>query len=367
MGPIVRDSRPHAVRHNGAVGGLDLERSPDGARLQWIDLLRGLAIVLVLVWHAPAVPALFDWPMPEWLRTANNSLLPFRMPLLMFLSGLLLPRALAKNRWDYYLGKARSLVWPYLIWAVVFIGQYGSSPPLTSWRAWYAVGYLWFLFFITVYYLIAPMVVRLPAWLTPWLFMVVSIPLPPGTEKRLLYFGTFFFLGYWFATSATLRSSVRGWLIPVAGVIAIAWGTASAIWGIELAYRGEFALFTVCGILVAAWLAQRARGRWVRTLAFIGRNSIVYYVTHFPLMTLVVFAALQLGWTKDPIIWIPCLLVGLAGATAFAHGRHRPWVAWLFEMPGFLTNWVRAERAPTTTPAAQTVEPTSQPTREPGT
>lgn len=313
----------------------------NGGRLEWIDTLRGIAILLVIVWHAGAVPALFGWPMPDWLRTVNNAFLPFRMPMLMTLSGLVLPRALAKTRVDYYLGKIRTLAWPYLLWAIIYLAQYGSSPPLSSWRAWYAVGYLWFLFFIGVYYFIAPLVTRLPNWLTPWLFMLASIPLPAGTEKRLLYFGTFFFLGYWLANSARLRDAIRGWPVAVSAAVGIGFGVASAIWSRQLAYRGEFALFSVAGVLATIWLAQRATGNWTRPLAFVGRNSIVYYVVHFPLITLVTVAVDAGSPPPRPWLWVLTLAVGVACGTAAAHARRWPAVEWLFVMPAPLINWTR--------------------------
>lgn len=333
------------IGHTCDVGGIDLERL-DGGRLHWMDLLRGIAILLVLVWHAPAIPALFDWPVPDWLQAANNAFLPFRMPTLMFLSGLLLPRAFAKGWREYYIGKIRTLVWPYVLWVLVYVAQYGSQAPLTSWHAWYGTGYLWFLFFITAYYFAAPLVTKLlPAWLIPWLFMLASIPLDSGTTKRLVYFATYFFLGYWFATSPRLRGLLRGWVVVLVAVIAISWGAASAVWGVELAYRGEFAPMSICGILFATWLAHRASGRWVRPVTFVGRNSIVYYVSHFPVMSVIVMSAISVGWVKEPFIWVPNLLIAAAISTLLALGRKSPWIAWLFVMPTFLIDWARARPA----------------------
>lgn len=320
---------------------LTISRPAGGRRLEWMDLLRGTAIVLVLAWHAPAVPALFGWPVPEWLTAANDFFLPFRMPSLMFLSGLLLAGSLKKGWREYYVGKFRSLVWPYALWSLIYFTQYEPTHPLTHWRAWYAVGYLWFLFFITVYYFIAPLVTRVfPMWLTPWLFMVASIPLGPSVEKRLLFFGTFFFLGYWLARQPRLLTLVKGWAALAMGAIGVAWGVASAIFGLELAYRGEFALLSISGLLGACWLAAQAKGRWVRPITFIGRHSLVYYVAHFPAMTLVVHAALAAGLAPNPSIWAVNFAVGAAVATGLALFDRKPWASWLFQAPNILTRWI---------------------------
>lgn len=116
------------------------------SRLEWMDTLRGLAIILVLMWHAPAIPALFGYEMPVWLAGLNNFFLPFRMPTLMFLSGLLLSHSMSKGWRVYYTGKFRSLVWPYILWAALHMVLYGRGLELTNPRSWIATGYLWFLF-----------------------------------------------------------------------------------------------------------------------------------------------------------------------------------------------------------------------------
>ncbi len=44
------------------------DRTPASAgRQTWMDVLRGTAIVLLLLWHAPAIPALIGVEMPEWV------------------------------------------------------------------------------------------------------------------------------------------------------------------------------------------------------------------------------------------------------------------------------------------------------------
>ena len=74
-------------------------------RIEWMDSLRGIAILLLLFWHAFAIPDLLGTPMPDWLRNINNAFLPFRMPMLMFLSGMLLEKSLRKPLPTYYEGK----------------------------------------------------------------------------------------------------------------------------------------------------------------------------------------------------------------------------------------------------------------------
>lgn len=133
-------------------------------RLTWMDDVRGTAILLLLLWHASAVPVLFGTEMPEVVRSANAFFMPYRMPTLMLLSGMLLARSLRKPLPTYYAGKIAMVLWPYLVWVIIakatFLDIEGM--PWWHWRAWYATTYLWFLFFIGVYYAAAPLLRRLP-------------------------------------------------------------------------------------------------------------------------------------------------------------------------------------------------------------
>lgn len=320
--------------------GISLTAPGSDRRMDWMDALRGVAIILVMVWHAPFIPTVFGWQMGDSIHDLNTFLQPFRMPTLMFLSGLLLPRALRKDWRSYYRGKIRLLAWPYLVWVLIHFVQYGPDHPLTSWRAWYATGYLWFLFFIGVYYLVAPVVTRfVPAFLTPWAFLVAWTLAPAGLERRILYFAIFYFCGYWLATSPSILAQVRGWRVGVLGCIALLWGAVAVEGELLIAFRAQYAVFSLAGVLALCWLANRVPVRWLGPLAFVGRHSLIYYVAHYPIMTLVVQLAEHSFMRYEPSIWIINLAVGLLGCTLLALWRDHPAIFWLFEMPSLLVHW----------------------------
>ncbi len=79
-------SRPQAlVQPRDAAGGCAV----------WMDQVRGLATVLVVAYHAKTVLGRFVPDVPDALGVALELFEPFRMPLLVFLSGTLLSRSLA--------------------------------------------------------------------------------------------------------------------------------------------------------------------------------------------------------------------------------------------------------------------------------
>jgi fucose 4-O-acetylase-like acetyltransferase len=317
-----------------------------GARLRWMDVLRGAAILLVILSHAtrqlsdvvPTVPAV------EWLDLV---LTPYRMPMLMFLSGMLLPVALAKPLPTYYLGKVRRLLWPYVVWVLV-LGLVGAAPgPLLDPRTWYATSYLWYLFFLLCYFAVAPVVRRWPAWLVAAgsvALVLASVPLDgaqDGRVKLLLYLGGFFGLGHVAAslprllgrltTPGTATSTVVVLVGVAPGVVAVSTGMDTR--------GGVFAVLSLVGVLATVVLAQVAvRVGGTRFVEWVGRNSIVFYTVHFPVLIVVAAwfggTAERWGPLDGTLLVLGAALLSVAVGAAAAAARYRvaP-VDWLFVMP----------------------------------
>ncbi len=96
-----------------------------------MDLLRGGAIVLVLALHATLMVEwhhVEPWPALAWINLAFT---PYRMPMLMLLSGLMLDRSMRKGWARHYQGKLDRMVWPPLVWAVIThaVMRHGALSP----------------------------------------------------------------------------------------------------------------------------------------------------------------------------------------------------------------------------------------------
>lgn len=305
------------------------------ARHRWMDLLRGTALVLLMIFHSSAVPARHGISDPDWVADVNDFLTPFRMPTLMFLSGMLLATSLSKQLAEYYSGKLRNIAWPYVVWvAITFaIWDYGLDP--LNPRSWIAALHLWFLFYVFIYYAIAPLLRRLPAWAPPLLFLAVSFAVQEGRGHTLAYFAVFFFAG----NAATVYSRQferlvgRTAMVVAFAVAGLSVGVASVVIGTRNDPR--FLPLSLCGVLLLVVVARRLdQQRWTAGLQSIGRNSIVYYVAHFPVMTVVAMVAVRTRLDSPYLVAVLNLGAALAISWLLVRARSSwPITNRLFEGP----------------------------------
>ncbi|MFE7228682.1 acyltransferase family protein [Nocardioides sp. NPDC057577] len=136
----------------------------------WIDSARGLAIILVVLFHAVINLDLVGLAGP-WSRLAYP-LDTFRMPLFFFLAGLLAPSLLARPLRQVLRTRCLTLIYLYVLWClllVAFRALLPHSPP----GGVAAVArvlvepnvYLWFLYTLCLFTLVGWLTRRLPAWL----------------------------------------------------------------------------------------------------------------------------------------------------------------------------------------------------------
>jgi fucose 4-O-acetylase-like acetyltransferase len=94
----------------------------DKKRLEWVDYLRGIVVILVVYHHARIGIELSGVPMPEFLVTANIVFYSFRIPLFFLVSGLFFSRTINKLSTKKFVSiKFENLLYPYLIWAFIQI------------------------------------------------------------------------------------------------------------------------------------------------------------------------------------------------------------------------------------------------------
>lgn len=308
-----------------------------------MDFLRGVAILLVIAFHATTLLSRIDMPPPVWLEEATSFFGLYRMPTLMFLSGLLLPQSLKKDTRTYFAGKMRSVLWPYLVWsgitALVFSRDVSSVKAIISLLN--AGSYLWFLFFIGLFYGFAYFVKRInPLVIAVAAFMAGAAALFASkgiqVQSRMFYLMSYFFLGayvarHWVAFLAFVdkRTSLFAVLIAVLG------GIASAYF--DLKSRPVAAPLVFAFIIGACYLSRKVADKpWAQLPNFVGQNSLKFYVSHFPAIYLFDIAAARLGVQNSGLIAVSSIIVAFAVGMLLSLGSERSaLIQLLFAAPKF--------------------------------
>lgn len=313
-----------------------LDTSRPQPRLHWMDMLRGISVVLVAILHITLVQEIWDGGTSYEAIVLSQAVAPFRMPMLLFASGLLLARALKKPTGRYLTGKLRTLLWPWLIWSAVMW-------PITGWSyglqpLWWINGmYTWFLMALFCYYLVGLLTRWIhPAWfalasITAWTVLPmlgVTFDVTGFRPDKFLYYAAFFFAG------AALRRLLSERRIPVAAllpalVVAAGWAYYAMRIDMEPSIPVVSQLVVIISVIGVIGLAQRApRVGAVRFVEWMGRNSIVIYLVHLPVVEMLGrYLPLPPGRKSFLVFVVVTLGVCLAAAAL------RPHISWLFAFP----------------------------------
>jgi surface polysaccharide O-acyltransferase-like enzyme len=304
-------------------------------RQDWVDRVRGLALLLVVLQHAGAYNVDL-WSVPEWFQGLRNMLAPFRMPLLMMLAGLFLERSLRKGAAPFLKVKLRQVVWPFLVWTVISLVLTGEAEQLLEVKVWRGGTYLWFPPFLFAYFLVALLVRRVPYLLAAMVALVISILARDGSRhgEQLFVLMAYFFIGAWLGRDLPRLSAWLTWrnmllLAPFALLAAVA-----SMQSGRVKFNPLWLPVVVPAVLfLFALVHQLKAGAATRVLEFVGRQSVVFYVVNSPVYMILVPWLAARDMPPHAILGIS-LLVALVATTVLALAKARTAaVAALFEFP----------------------------------
>ena len=91
-----------------------------GGRIEWVDMAKGIGIVLVVFGHS--LGGMVDSGMMNgagWSAVSEHYIYIFHMPLFFFLAGLFVARSAHRTLREYLLNKASVIVYPYILWSLL--------------------------------------------------------------------------------------------------------------------------------------------------------------------------------------------------------------------------------------------------------
>lgn len=317
-----------------------------------MDTLRGIAVLLVVLQHAVTVPVHEGLITASWAEWFNDLLLPYRMPMLLFLSGMLLHRSLSKPLLSGYLvGKVRRILWPLVLWSLIVlsIDNPGESI-LENPTAYAGPRHLWFLYVLMFCYLIGILVRWIPAWALVILLYLGAMFLPleaaPFTYiprlSTVLWAGLYFFAGTALARWVDVLQRRVPWpFIVMTGGLALAWGALGSS-GWRQGSGWEF-IPPMVGILSLVWLGPRLPvWGW---LTWVGRNTMPIYAVHATVQIGLSIILAQLDIALHPsALTLSMYVIGIVAGLLFS----APWLRWMFVMP-----WPRSANRARHIPSAE--------------
>jgi len=305
-------------------------------RFVWMYTLRGIAIILVISHHSSQILLDSAGNAPALMMAVDGFISPFRMPMLMFVSGMLLSRSLAKPTADYFTGKLAGIGWPYLLWSVVVLSlqwQLDVQNLLAVLVLPQTV--YWYLWFLLAYYAIAYVLKHVSRPLVIGVAVVLAIVMPPDFRiHRFFLLFAFFIAGDWFMAHRTrwMAALQPRWFLAVCLPVAVATGWATADERIA-----RYSVTTIPGAVAAICLAvallpKADHSRVLAPVRYVGAHSLVYYMVHWPVM--VACAAVVFN-VMDGYVAVGVLIVtSMVLATGFAAAADRwPPVDALFRWP----------------------------------
>jgi fucose 4-O-acetylase-like acetyltransferase len=269
-------------------------------RESWIDVAKGWGILLVVLGHAlRGLQNVQLLPTEGWSHALDAWIYSFHMPLFFLLSGFFMEKAVQRPLDRALKDRAKTLLWPYLVWSVlqtlvqIRMSRYTSSS--YDWTAmigilWKPVMQFWFLYVLLLLSLLWLGLRRAGVPALGLLAIALILHLTQEGSGLWAMWDLVRIHGVWFAAGAVLgvmpqlvdklrsASPTSRLAILTLGFALTAWG---AVTGPDALLRSNI-LWAFPGVLASLALAMTLPESWrlTRGLAWIGRLSLEIYLVH---------------------------------------------------------------------------------------
>lgn len=330
------------------------------SRETWVDAAKGVAIILVVTFHA--VIFLGDIGLAGQWSKLSAPLDTFRMPLFFFTAGLFARRALSSSFPDLFRTRVMRLLWLYALWTLIWSIAFQFIPlhretategvtPLVLWvqsfvwpneSTWFVYALAWYFVLAWAMRKVPPLAQLILAGIVAALVGSYLIEWSNGAlEKAAKYF--FFFLlavhiGKWVRERVDAFTVGRLWLFfSVSGVIyLLALAIVLKLGVIALpGLRVALGIVGIAfGVALAVVISQLSWFTWVTAL---GRQTLPIYFVHFYVVlsavALLAPFASQVGVVS--VLGVPALVALAIGVSLTVHALTRR-VPGLWNLPPWI-------------------------------
>jgi fucose 4-O-acetylase-like acetyltransferase len=293
------------------------------ARVEWIDIARGIGIILVIYAHAlRGLIAAHAYPASTASTLQDSVIYSFHMPLFFFLSGLFAVRARTGKRAAFFTSRLRLIVYPYFLWSIlqgvlsILMSKVVNHP--TEWAdllriLWSPIDQFWFLYTL----LLCQLTLLLPGryTLAVLTLAMVGIYVEYGNADIVIRSGkflVFFTAGAYLTARRASTLLARQWRslaigVTMAVLFALVYWTGYSD-AIALPPILQYYLLGFLGIIATICISAMI-GRGGGVLAALGGASMPIYLMH-----VIVVAGFRTLVTKAhvPLAPVPLLLIATA-------------------------------------------------------
>jgi uncharacterized membrane protein YcfT len=324
---------------------------PSASRHDWVDTAKGIAILLVVLYHAIIFTA--EAGLESRWSSIAATLGTFRMPLFFFTAGVFAAKAIGLGFRELFARRLLRLLWIYVLWSLIWIAAFTAVPALRSGRGPTALESLvtlpvlpnantWFVYALAVYFVVAWLLRRLPVWLQllpaavlTVLFETDALRTGSGPLDKMATYFTFFLLAVRLGPVVLrLAPRVRPWH-ALALVAAYVGGTALAA-ALSLFYVPGVQLLLSCCAVAAGVAASVVLGRLavLGWLARLGTRTLPVYVLHFyPILAVAALLRTLPDASSAVALALPPVLTVVAVAVSLVVHRSTRGVPGLYGLP----------------------------------
>lgn len=308
------------------------------ARLAWVDMAKGLSILLVVIMYCAASVG-EDTGQTGILHWTMAFAMPFRMPEFFLLSGLFLNQVIARPWRAYADRRVIHYFYFYALWALIHIifkeALIGRDPVgaggSLAWAMVSPYGVLWFIYMLGVMGLVTKLLhqFRLPHWAVLIAAAALQIAkLHTGlylVDQFAAYF-VYFYAAYAFApTIFRLANWATAHTSAALGLLAL-WAAINAVMVFSPGFRmdpvhiemgwgalpGLHLLLALAGSLaVVVSAALLASLPWMNWLRWLGAKSLIIYVAFVLPMGIARIALLRFGIEEPNLVSLLTMAVAI--------------------------------------------------------